>query len=174
MQALNHDGPALVQVYAPSPSRDGFAADQTVEQARLAVAARVLPLFRYDPAAEGVFGLRINLEGNPEEDELTVADWLGGQVRFEPTLDTPASEAAAADCAAAWLTLQELAGVVTPFTEKLEEEIRAEVAAEHQAEIDEQKRTAAAEIEAVREQTQAEITGKLRSRLLELTKRHRK
>ena len=174
LQALRHDGPALVQVYAPSPSRDGFATDATVEQASRAVAARVLPLFCYDPAAEGVFGLRISLDGNPEEDELTVADWLGGQARFAPHLDTPASERVAADCAAAWQTLQELAGVVTPFTERLEEEIRAAVAAEHQAELDEQKRTAAAEIEAVRETTQAEIAGKLRSRLLELTRRHRK
>ena len=92
LQALSHDGPALVQVYAPSPSRDGFAPDDTVEQARLAVAARVLPLFRYDPAAEGVFGLRISLDGNPGDDELTVAEWLAGQGRFASHLDSPAAE----------------------------------------------------------------------------------
>jgi pyruvate-ferredoxin/flavodoxin oxidoreductase len=80
---------------------------------------------------------------------------------------------AADDTLRGWRTLQELAGVVTPFTRKLEAEIRAAVAEEHQAELDAQKQAAAAELEEVRQKTQAEITGHLRRRLLELATRRR-
>ena len=69
--------------------------------------------------------------------------------------------------------MQELSGIVTPFTERLEEEIRAAVAAEHRAELDEQKRASQAEIEALREKAEAEIASKIRSRLLALTSRKR-
>ena len=221
--ALAFDGPALVQVYAPSPERDGFASKHTIEQARIAFATRVLPLFRYDPRATGVFGSRISLAGNPAQDALlggddgagmTPADWALGQQRFashfEPLpasapapipmdewllLDavgrkaktpfvtagdgetqlglSPALLRVTRECLDRWQTLQELAGVVTPFTEKLEAEIRAEVAAEHAAELDRQKQEAAAELAEIRQQTQNEIAGKLRSRLLELATRRR-
>ena len=227
MQALAYDGPALVQVYAPSPSRDGYAIDGLVEQSHRAVAARTLPLFCYDPRAEGVFGSRISLEGNPQRDSLLVAEedarvytpvhWAFEQGRFaghfEPlaqsapsplpvhewlALDAAAQRGktpyvasgegddepryavsaamlrAAGHCIDNWRTLQELAGVVTPFTRKLEEEIRAEVAAEHQAELDAQKQAAAAELKEVRQKTQAEIAATMRSRLLELANRQRK
>ena len=79
LQALAHDGPALLHVYAPSPTRHGFPASATVDQARNAVASRALPLFRYDPRAEGVFGSRISLDGNPAPTEaladITLAEW---------------------------------------------------------------------------------------------------
>jgi pyruvate-ferredoxin/flavodoxin oxidoreductase len=224
-EALAHDGPALLQVYAPSPSRDGYAADELMVQARLAVAGRVLPLFRYDPSAEGVFGSRIRLDGNPSPDSalvtnedgaVTLGDWALGQRRFAShfkplTTDAPAplplhdwllldtkdrkgktpfvarSDAdkesrfvpsaamlrAADDTLRGWRTLQELAGVVTPFTRKLEAEIRAAVAEEHRAELDAQKQAATAELEEVRQKTQAEIAGHLRRRLLELATRRR-
>ena len=81
---------------------------------------------------------------------------------------------AADHCMGSWRTLQELAGIVTPFTRRLEEEIRAAVAAEHQAELDEQKQAAAAELQEVRQKTQAEIAATMRSRLLELASRKRK
>ena len=86
---------------------------------------------------------------------------------------TPAMAAAAGQCLQSWRTLQELAGIVTPFTERLEEDIRATVAAEHQAELDAQQQAAAAELLEVRKTTQAEIAGKIRSRLLELAARKR-
>ena len=225
-EALSHDGPALLQVYAPSPSRDGYTADELVTQAQLAVAGRVLPLFRYDPRGDGVFGSRIRLDGNPQPDSplvtdedntFTLGDWALGQRRFasqfEPMAEgapapvplhewllldakerkgkTPFVARGAADkehrfvpsaamlrvadeSLRGWRTLQELAGVVTPFTRKLEAEIRAAVAEEHQAELDAQKQAAAAELEEVRQKTQAEIAGHLRARLLELATRRRK
>jgi pyruvate-ferredoxin/flavodoxin oxidoreductase len=76
-------------------------------------------------------------------------------------------------CLANWRTLQELAGVVTPFTAAVEAEIRAAVATEHQAELDAQKQAADAEIKAIREQTQVEIAAQIRSRLLALASQKR-
>jgi len=184
-------------------------------------------LFRYDPEAEGVFGSRISLDGNPASGEMlapgedddrtaTLADWALGQDRFESQFDLLADDAAAptrfadwllldakgrkgktpfvatgdseeekryavsqsladtaGQCLANWQTLQELAGVITPFTERLEEEIRAEVAAEHQAALDAQKQASDAEIKKIEEKTQAEIASKLRSRLLQLASKKR-
>ena len=79
----------------------------------------------------------------------------------------------AAGCLANWRTLQELAGVVTPFTGRVEAEIRAAVAAEHKAELDAQKQAAEKEIREIRDQTQAEIAAQIRSRLLALASRKR-
>jgi pyruvate-ferredoxin/flavodoxin oxidoreductase len=226
LQALDYQGPALLQVYAPSPMRHGFISKQTLAQAQLAVASRTLPLFRYDPGAEGVFGSRISLDGNPapeqslaqDDDErpLTLADWALGQERFasqfEPLADDAASPTplhdwlqldakgrkgktpcvatgdgeeeqrfavsqaladTAVQCLANWQTLQELAGIVTPFTERLEQEIRAQLADEHQAALDAQKQASAAEIREIQEKTQAEIASNIRSRLLQLASQKR-
>ena len=76
-------------------------------------------------------------------------------------------------CLANWRTLQELAGVVTPFTERVEAAIREAVAAEHRAELDAQKQAAEKEIREIRDQTQAEIAAQIRSRLLALASRKR-
>ena len=218
LQALHCEGPALLQVYAPSPSRDGFASRQSLAQAELAVTSRALPLFRYDPTAKGVFGSRMSLSGNPEDGDqaLTLADWALGQARFASHLEPLASDAAtpmalhewlqldakgrkgktpfvasgeaedeqrfavsfamadAADaCLANWQTLRELAGIDTPFTEQLEQEIRADVAAQHQADLDAQKQASDAEIRELREKTQAEIASTIRSRLLQLASQKR-
>ncbi len=88
-------GPALLQLYAPSPLRDGFASRQSLAQAEFAVTSRALPLFRYDPTAKGVFGSRMSLSGNPEDGEqaLTLADWALGQTRFANHLEPLASDA---------------------------------------------------------------------------------
>ena len=80
---------------------------------------------------------------------------------------------ATGECLANWQTLQELAGIVTPFTERLEQEIRASVAAEHQADLDAQKKASDAEIREIQEKTQAEIASKIRSRLLQLASQKR-
>jgi pyruvate-ferredoxin/flavodoxin oxidoreductase len=227
LQALAFEGPALIQAYAPSPTKHGYPSSQTVSQAQSAVAARVLPLFRYDPAAAGVFGSRISLDGNPACDDaltrigdgeqfLTPADWARGQKRFDsqfkPLSDkasapialhewlqlddksraaktpfvsagegeeeqryslSPALARVAAQCLANWQTLQELAGIVTPFTAQVEEKIRAEVAAEHQAELDAQKKAQDEQIREIQEKTQAEIAKNIRSRLLQLASRKR-
>ncbi len=79
----------------------------------------------------------------------------------------------ARQCLSSWQTLQELAGIVTPFTDQVEEKIRAEVAAEHQAELDAQKKANDAQIREIQEKTQAEIASKIRSRLLQLASQKR-
>jgi pyruvate-ferredoxin/flavodoxin oxidoreductase len=216
--ALGHAGPALIQVYAPSPRRHGFAPRHAIAQAQGAVGCRALPLFRYDPNAEGVFGSRISLDGNPDDSERRqlLADWALGQTRFAGSFTALANDAgspiplhewlqldvtarkgktpfvtsfegedeqrhevsialaeASAECLANWQTLQELAGIVTPFTERLEQEIREGLAAEHQAELDAQKKASDAEIREIREKTQAEIASTIRSRLLQLASQKR-
>jgi pyruvate-ferredoxin/flavodoxin oxidoreductase len=173
LQALGYDGPALLQVYAPSPTRHGYPSSDTTGQAQRAVACRALPLFRYDPRAEGVFGMRVSLDGNPAQDEpigdVTFDDWASGQERFAAQDLTGAAE----ECLANWQTLQEIAGIVTPFTERLEQEIRDELADEHQAALDAQKQASADEIREIKEKTQAEIASNIRSRLLKLASQKR-
>ncbi len=183
--ALDFPGPALIQIYAPSPARHGFPADQTVQQARLAVETRTFPLFRYDPVAEGVFGSRFNLEANPDSTSdwlsndsgasLTTATWTLGQRRFAQWLSPLPADAPdaipleeyialpqetrsgkmpfitdgdttryqvkaplAKICEThlhSWRTLQEIAGLVTPFTKRIEQQAEQSVAASHQAEL---------------------------------------
>ena len=76
-------------------------------------------------------------------------------------------------CIATWQTLQEIAGIVTPFTARLEKDIRAEVAAEHAAELAALKQESAAQVAAVQEQVEAEVASKIRSRLMDLASRKR-
>lgn len=156
--AMRFDGPALISVHAPSPGRHGFAPEKTLAQARLAVASRVWPLLRFDPAGEGVFGSCLSLDGNPEIEKetggATPLDWAITEARFRE-LFTPGGDGvrvkdpldgtpwvASAELVAfaeermrLWRTLQEIAGVVTPFTERVKAEAASAVAAEREREI---------------------------------------
>jgi pyruvate-ferredoxin/flavodoxin oxidoreductase len=84
--ALAWPGPAMLHLYAPSPRRHGFAPDATLERARRAVEGRAHILFRYDPSAEGSYGLRASLTGNPNLDgewgDTSFAEWAAGEDRF--------------------------------------------------------------------------------------------
>jgi pyruvate-ferredoxin/flavodoxin oxidoreductase len=216
IRALDFNGPAMIRIHAPSPGRHGFAADAAIDRARQAVESRVHSLLRYDPAAEGVFGLRLNLDGNPSPEEpwtkddqghvRTPAHWALGEARFRdafaklggaagspieqwstlpldgrgstvPTVPGPNGEsltvggslaAAIVDRAATWGTLQELAGRVTPFTEKLRARLESELRETHQAEVVNlaaEKDREHDELERSRLVTQA---ARLRDRLLQL------
>jgi pyruvate-ferredoxin/flavodoxin oxidoreductase len=216
IRALDFNGPAMIRIHAPSPGRHGFAADAAIDRARQAVESRVHSLLRYDPAAEGVFGLRLNLDGNPSPEEpwtkddqghvRTPAHWALGEARFRdafaklggaagspieqwstlpldgrgstvPTVPGPNGEsltvggslaAAIVDRAATWATLQELAGRVTPFTEKLRARLESELRETHQAEVVNlaaEKDREHDELERSRLVTQA---ARLRDRLLQL------
>jgi pyruvate-ferredoxin/flavodoxin oxidoreductase len=109
LDALSWSGPALVHIHAPSPARHGFAVDATLERARLAVEGRAHPLFRYDPGAEGQFGLRASLEGNPGIDqdwgEVDFAQWAAGEERFAQHFEP--LEQDGAPSLAEWLALDE-------------------------------------------------------------------
>jgi pyruvate-ferredoxin/flavodoxin oxidoreductase len=252
--SLDFGGPALLHVHAPSPGRHGFPTDRTLEQARLAVATRTFPLFRYDPTGEGVFGTRIDLRANPEplitwvtknasseergakdEDEsglrrrtsspskleprsskppgegaLTPAAWALGEARFRDWLTpleedapdplpvdayldldersrggrtayvsllrshrepvryrvAPALIHACSERRDAWRLLQELGGLVTPFTERVRREAEEQVALKHQSELASQAAEYEERIAALRDELQDELRHDIRERLM--------
>ncbi|UCF68348.1 MAG: 4Fe-4S binding protein, partial [Acidobacteriota bacterium] len=168
--ALSFDGPALIHLHAPSPSRDGFATEATVARAREAVAARVHPLLRYDPSEKGVFGLRLSLEGNPSPDDAWVRDphgnaltpgiWARGETRYQGLSLEPADTR----CAEIWAMLRELAGITTPFTEHVEKRAREDVAGEIAAMRADHER----QLQEMADEKLRQQAGKLRDRLLQL------
>jgi pyruvate-ferredoxin/flavodoxin oxidoreductase len=109
LDALAWPGPALVHLHAPSPARHGFAVDGALERARLAVEGRAHVLFRYDPGAEGEFGLRASLDGNPDLDQdwggANFAEWAAGEERFAQHFEP--LEHDGAPSLAEWLALPE-------------------------------------------------------------------
>jgi pyruvate-ferredoxin/flavodoxin oxidoreductase len=80
--ALDNDGPALLRVHAPSPSRHGFAADATLARAEAAVEARVWPLWTAPPAEAPGEARVVDLAGNPDAAALGVVEWALGEGRF--------------------------------------------------------------------------------------------
>ncbi len=221
-RALNHEGPALIHLHAPSPRRHGFATDRTLERSRDAVETRVFPLFRYDPHGEGVFGSRLDLDGNADPllpwasggdaGGRTAADWALGERRFahlfSPIADgdsgptpladylelgtserrkrTPFVERAgngeaprrfrvdpelvrvSGERLAAWRMLQELAGLVTPFTARVRAESEARVEAEHQAALEAQADAYETRIQGLRAELREETRLAMRERLMQL------
>ena len=228
-RAFDFAGPALVHVCAPSPHLHGFDADRAVAQAQLAVETRAFPLFLFDPAAEGVLGLRLSLEGNPEPNadwvksdagaDLTPAHWALTESRFEShfhvlpddatgptatatwsTADTagqrgkspfvdrseiadaapvrvcgrgqsrlglaPALAALTARRAHGWRVLQELAGWVTPFTERVQAEAEAALATSHGAAMANLKQESEQKLAELRAELTAEMAQRVRDRLL--------
>lgn len=219
---LRFAGPALLRLHAPSPERHGFPASETLAQAHLAVESRTLPLFRYDPQAEGVFGSRLNLDGNPAPREpwacdeaanpVTPVNWALREKRFAPRLrplqkDAPAPTALqdwlALDATKrqgktpfiihhdelgnehrravdtelaklvarqhhAWRTLQEIAGLVTPFTARVEAEAEEKLAAAHQAELDALRSEYEEKLRALEESMHSEMHQQITHRLMEL------
>ncbi len=221
-KALDHPGPALLQVHAPAPRRDGFAPDQTLLRAQAAVTARAWLLFLYDPAGEGVFGSRIDLSDNPDPAATwgldpggapwTLAHWALGEDRFahlfsplaegDPAplplsdyLDRPPAQRVShtpfverSDQAAAperlrvdaalvaacerrlqaWRMLQELAGLVTPFTSRVEQAAEERVAAARTGELQAQAVAFEARLQGLRGTLQEETRQAVRERLMQL------
>ncbi|MES9955501.1 MAG: 4Fe-4S binding protein [Sedimenticola sp.] len=216
-QGLAYAGPALIRIHAPSPARHGFATEQTVTQAKRAVEGRAFPLFRYNPEGEGVFGSRIDLDGNPlprepwalsgDDQAITPIHWALREARFsahftEVTEETPAATETAAwlqleatarkgktpvislgeqryavstelmeqveQSQASWRALQELAGLVTPFTERVNREAEERVAAEHRAEMDALRAEYEEKLAALEAQLKGEVAEQIKGRLLNL------
>jgi hypothetical protein len=73
------------------------------------VEGRAHVLFRYDPTAEGLFGVRATLEGNPAIDddwgEVDFASWASGERRFAHHFE--AAEGAGGMPLGEWLALPE-------------------------------------------------------------------
>lgn len=171
-EALAFPGPALVRVHAPSPRRDGFATERTIERARAAVACRLHPLLSYDPRRAGVFGTRLSLEGNPDPEatwardeagrDCTPLEWLVDGRDEEPP---PRATRLVTERAEAWATLQEMAGLVTPFTEDVRRRLESEIAHAREAELDDLRRAHESELGslegAARERHVATLTERL-------------
>ncbi len=87
-EAIKFSGPAVIHIHVPIPQEQGFEPSKTIERARLAVQARVQPLFVFNPAAEGAFGLRVSVEGNPGIDSpwggCDPIQWAFEEERFKP------------------------------------------------------------------------------------------
>ena len=135
--AFAAEGPAVIRVHAPSPGRHGFASDGALRQAELALSTRAWPIYRLEASGDGVFGALLDLAGNPEPGALQVtldgralspADFAASEARFAGRGDEALAAAVAARLST-WRVIQELAGVVTPFTAmaraQAEEELRA-------------------------------------------------
>ena len=183
--------------------------------------SRVLPLFLYDPLADGVFGSRLSLEGNPQplaawadsaQDNPTPASWALAERRFsacfselrqDPPEAVPLGDYLALDTAAragktpvvdgtaedgsparfevapdlvrvctdrqqSWRILQELAGLVTPFTARVEQAARDQVAAAHQTELAALRADYEARIAALQGEILEKTRSEMRARMMQL------
>jgi pyruvate-ferredoxin/flavodoxin oxidoreductase len=68
-----------------------------------------------------------------------------------------------------WQMLQELAGVVTPFTAQVEQQAESRVATRHQAELEALQQAHQQELQRVREQLESEVSERITARLVALT-----
>ena len=68
----------------------------------------------------------------------------------------------------AWRLLQELGGLVTPFTERVRRETEEQVAAERQAELEAQAAVYEQKLADLRSELQQELRGDIRERLMDL------
>lgn len=147
--ALAHPGAALVHVLAPNPRQHGAAADQALQLAAAAVQRRAFPLLSYDPARSGAFGQKLSLAGNPDPDAAGTDD---------PAL------------LATWSTLQELAGVRTPFTHEVEQRAAATVADRHAAELRALQARHQDELRSARAHVEGELLQRLHHKLVTLSR----
>lgn len=139
--ALAHRGPAVVHLHAPSPLHHGFGTHATIERAARAVELGVHPLVEYDPNLPGVFGARLRVTdvGSPDAAPADPGDpdaaaWLDGERRFATLADAERARFARGR-AELFALLREIAGVTTPFTETVRQQIEAEIGATHAAEL---------------------------------------
>jgi len=198
--ALRYPGPALIDVHTPSPRRHGFASELSIDRAALAVLSRVHPMLRFDPAAEGVFGLRMDLDGNPSVERTWAVDgegvewtprrWADGEKRFEDSTLLPDARgsgqstvpgpngrslvlgeilnSAFGELEQVWNTLQELSGVVTPFTDAVRSRAEAEVQQAHEAALADMKTELDDRLETSEREQVSVQADRLRRRLLQL------
>ncbi|MBF0124241.1 MAG: 4Fe-4S binding protein [Magnetococcales bacterium] len=64
-QAINFDGPAVINVFTTCQPEHQVADDKAYDQALLAVESRAFPVFIYNPDAGPTIASRMSLQGNP-------------------------------------------------------------------------------------------------------------
>jgi len=72
------EGAAVMEIYAPCGTENGFPEEMSNKRSRLAVESRVSPLFVHDPRKGGTLPERFDLDGNPDVDKL----WTTSTVEY--------------------------------------------------------------------------------------------
>jgi len=92
-QAFNFAGPAVIQIHVPIPREHGFEPAATLERGRLAVQARIQPLFTYNPSRGASLGQRLVVTSNPGVTDdwagLRPTEWAAGEKRFSALMTAP-------------------------------------------------------------------------------------
>jgi pyruvate-ferredoxin/flavodoxin oxidoreductase len=79
LAALTHTtSPALVDIYTPCQGEQGIGDALATDHARLAVRARICPVFVHDPEAGESMAERLSLDGNPEPEH----DWAVQKLHY--------------------------------------------------------------------------------------------
>ncbi|MBF0214236.1 MAG: 4Fe-4S binding protein [Magnetococcales bacterium] len=129
-QALEFDGPALINVYTTCQPEHQVADDQSNIRALMAVESRAFPVFIYDPDAGPTLASRLSLQGNPsmrrdwhikkdangEEKPVDFIAFARGEGRFQKHFDANGQPSevlklSQKDRLMNWRLLQELARV---------------------------------------------------------------
>lgn len=127
LDALEFDGPAIINCYTTCQPEHGVADNMATDQARLAVDTRAFPLLIHDPRKGDTLRERISLQGNPAvnddwwtnpktSEEVDFIDFCRSEGRFAKHFDREGNPsetllASKQDRLENWRLLQELAGV---------------------------------------------------------------
>ncbi len=127
LEALDFDGPALINCYTTCQPEHGVADNMATDQARLAVDTRAFPLLVYDPRKGETIRERLSLQGNPASKEdwwtnpktketVDFIDFCRSEGRFAKHFDRDGNPSetllrARQDRLDNWRQLQELAGL---------------------------------------------------------------
>ncbi|MEO5376585.1 MAG: thiamine pyrophosphate-dependent enzyme [Magnetococcus sp. DMHC-6] len=128
-QALEFNGPALINVYTTCQPEHQVADDRSCSQAQLAVESRAFPVFVYHPEGGPTFASRISLQGNPSvnrdwhtrksktgEEKIDFISFTRTEGRFKQHFDANGNPSdtilrSMQDRLDNWRLLQELAGI---------------------------------------------------------------
>ncbi|REJ64502.1 MAG: thiamine pyrophosphate-binding protein [Planctomycetota bacterium] len=129
LEALEFDGPAVVNCYTTCQPEHGVADNMATDQARLAVDTRAFPLLIYDPRKGDTIRERLSLQGNPAVNDdwwtnpktgelVDFIDFCRSEGRFAKHFDREGNPSetllvSRQDRLENWRQLQELAGVLS-------------------------------------------------------------
>ena len=127
MEANEHPGPSVVNVYTSCQPEHGIADNKSYDQAKLAVDCRVFPIFTFDPKKGKYISDKLSLQGNPAKNKDWFVNAKSGEQfdfihfaktegRFSRNFDKdgtpdPLLHKAQEDRLDNWHVLQELAGI---------------------------------------------------------------
>ena len=128
LEALEFDGPAIINCYTTCQPEHGVADNMATDQARLAVDTRAFPLLIHDPRKGDTLRERLSLQGNPAVnddwwtnpktgEEVDFIDFCRSEGRFAKHFDREGNPSetlirSKKDRLENWRLLQELAGTL--------------------------------------------------------------